>query len=76
MLRPTSNATHSRVYSSTTDSHFKGRPSLVRSCTKSHVQIWFLYSALRRMQLLSLVPSRRFLCCFVGTFRPSWTHSR
>jgi hypothetical protein len=41
----TSSTRHSRVYSSTTLSHFRGRPSAVRSWMKSHHQTWPLWRA-------------------------------
>jgi hypothetical protein len=76
MPRPTSRARHSRVYSSTTLSHFSGRPSLVRSWMKSQAQTWSRPSARRRTQPLALLPSRRRFLFLLGTLRPSRRHSR
>jgi hypothetical protein len=50
MLRSTFKARHSRVYTSTIDSHFSGLPAVVQSNTKSHVQTWSFASADRRAQ--------------------------
>ncbi len=44
MLRSTSKAKHSRVYSSVIANHFNGRPAAVRSWIKSQVE-WSLCSA-------------------------------
>ena len=44
------------MYSSMIDSHFSGRPLVVRSWMKSQVQTWSLCSARRRTQLLLAVP--------------------
>jgi hypothetical protein len=48
MLRATFKARHSRVYSSTIDSHFSALPEVVRSKTKSQVQTWSFRSAHRQ----------------------------
>ena len=40
MFRATLNARHSRMCSSTIDSHFSVVPLVVRSNTKSHIQTW------------------------------------
>jgi len=76
MPRPTSKARFSRVYSSTSVSHFSGRPSRVRSKMKSHAHTWSLCSARRRAQPLALWPKCRFFRRFCGTFSPSRRHSR
>lgn len=72
MLRSTFNARHSRVYSSTIDSHFSGLPVTVRSNTKSQHQTWSWCSARFTWQAWSLVPRWRFC----GTFKPSQRHRR
>ena len=64
-----SKARLSRVYSSSTVRNFSFRPSSVLSATKSYDQTWFLCWALTRSLLLSIVPKRRLLQGFHGTFR-------
>src|SRR5690606_39123242 len=71
MLRPTFRHRHSRVYSSTIDSHLSALPEVVRSNTKSHAHTSFLCSARRRWQALLLDPTPRRLRFFTGTFSPS-----
>jgi hypothetical protein len=48
-----------------------GRPSWVRSWTKSYDQTWFGRSGLSRMQEPSFSQSRLRFFCFGGTFSPS-----
>ena len=67
MLRLHSRVGHSRVYSSTIESHFKERPPSSRSKMKSSAQMWFLCSGRWRWQAFSLEPRRRRLCCCLGT---------
>lgn len=69
--RRTAIARYSRVYSSTTVSSFNGRPSCVRSITKSCDLTWFGYSDRFRMQAPSVNQSRTHFGCFFGTFKPS-----
>jgi len=75
MLRSTSRAKHSRVYSSVISSHFSGRPAVVRSWMKSHVQTWSLCSALRRDVPLSLDVLDRLQVAVleVQDFHPAFT---
>ena len=58
------NTRSSRVYSSTSVSHLRGRPLTVLSCMKSQVQMSFLHRAGCWTQLLALVP--RFGPNFLG----------
>ena len=76
MRRATWTARHSRVNSSMTTISLIGRPSTVRSKTKSHDHTWFLCSGLRRMQDPSFSQSRPRLGCFWGTLSPSRRQSR
>src|SRR3954452_21856150 len=71
ILRATFKARHSRVCSSTIDSHFSVVPLDVRSNTKSHVHTWSLCSDRRTWQALALVPHPRRFLVLLGTFKPS-----
>ena len=64
-------AKHSRLYSSRTVSILMGRPSWVRSATKSYDHTWCLYKGLRRMQEPSFSQILARVGCFFGTFSPS-----
>ena len=64
-------ARHSLVYPSTNVSLVRGRPSCVRSITKSYDQTWFGYSARRRIQEPSAKQSRARLGCVCCTFSPA-----
>ena len=74
--RATSIARHSRVCSSTIASIRNGRPSAVRSKTKSYDQTWFGRSARRRTIKPSANQSRPRFGCFRGTRSPSSRQSR
>src|SRR5437764_1247875 len=79
MLRRASNARHSRVYSSTRLSHFKLRPSLVRSKIKSHVHTSSFPRDGRRWHVFASCPcGRRGLGVARGLaiFSPDRRHSR
>ena len=69
--RATRIARHSRLYSSNTVSIFNGRPSSVRSATKSYAQTWCRYKGRSRIQEPSANHRRPRLGCFFGTFNPS-----
>lgn len=76
MLRSTFSTKHSRVYSSTRDSHFIRLPLVVRSNTISQHQTWFQRSVWRTLQPVLLVPALGRFRCFLGTFSPSRRHKR
>src|SRR5215472_13199990 len=68
----TTDARHSRVYSSSTFKIRNSRPSCVRSAMKSYDQTWLQWVGRRRTQAPSARQSRARLGCFCGTFSPSW----
>ncbi len=74
--RATMIARHSREYSSTMVRSFSGRPSCVRSATKSYAQTWCRYAGRRRMHEPSASHSRPRFGCFCGTLSPSRRQSR
>ena len=59
------------VYSSIRVSIFMGRPSSVRSITKSQLHTWLRRSGRRRMHEPSASHNRPRLGCLCGTLRPS-----
>src|SRR5262245_7525804 len=79
ILAPTWSARHSRVYSSTSESHLSEPPSVVRSRMKSHVHTSFLKHAGWFTQLLALDPGSADLLDFLrrgARFRPNSFHNR
>ena len=60
-----------RVYLSTSVSSRNGRPSCVRSATKSYAQTWSRYSGRNRMHDPSFNHNLPRFGCLLGTFNPS-----
>ena len=69
--RATTEATHSRVYASSIFKIRNGRPSCVRSATKSYDHTWLGRSGRWRTQDPLASQRRARLGCFCGTGRPS-----
>jgi len=76
ILRVTSVAGHSRVYSSTIVSTLTGRPSAVWSFMKSHDHTWSGRSARLRFTPFALHPSLLRLIVRRGAFSPCSRHRR